>query len=134
MVGGDRDEIGKEYEIVLKEVGRFNGEMVEKEGVLGIRKCEMVEEEVMEMVEGRLGEDIGDVFICWVCGMGMEELKELVWGEVNKESKELEGVGGEGMVDGGKDMRKVGKELEDMGEEEEFEYEYEDVDEDDEFE
>ena len=133
MVPGDTDDIRKEYEILLNELATFNPEMLDKQRVLAITKCDMLDEELMQMLEPTLPEDIPHVFISSVSGMGIQQLKDLLWAELNKDSNQLEAVRREAIVHRPKDMTKLRKELEDMGEDEDFDYEYEDVDEDDDF-
>ena len=133
MVPGDTDDIRKEYEILLNELATFNPEMLDKQRVLAITKCDMLDEELMQMLEPTLPEDIPHVFISSVSGMGIQQLKDLLWAELNKDSNQLEAVRREVIVHRPKDMTKLRKELEDMGEDEDFDYEYEDVDEDDDF-
>ena len=65
--------------------------------------------------------------------MSIQQLKDLLWAELNKDSNQLEAVRREAIVHRPKDMTKLRKELEDMGEDEDFDYEYEDVDEEDDF-
>lgn len=132
MVPGDTDDIRKEYEILLHELATFNPEMLDKQRVLAITKCDMLDEELMQMLEPTLPEDIPHVFISSVSGMGIQQLKDLLWTELNKDSNQLEAVRREAIVHRPKDLKKLQKELEDMGEDEDFEYEYEeDTDEDD---
>ena len=133
MVPGDTDDIRKEYEILLNELATFNPEMLDKQRMLAITKCDMLDEELMQMLEPTLPEDIPHVFISSVSGMGIQQLKDLLWAELNKDSNQLEAVRREAIVHRPKDMTKLRKELEDMGEDEDFDYEYEDVDEDDDF-
>ena len=133
MVPGDTDDIRKEYEILLNELATFNPEMLDKQRVLAITKCDMLDEELMQMLEPTLPEDIPHVFISSVSGMGIQQLKDLLWAELNKDSNQLEAVRREAIVHRPKDMTKLRKELEDMGEDEDFDYEYEDVDEEDDF-
>ena len=133
MVPGDTDDIRKEYEILLNELATFNPEMLDKQRVLAITKCDMLDEELMQMLEPTLPEDIPHVFISSVSGMGIQQLKDLLWAELNKDSNQLEAVRREAIVHRPKDMTKLRKELEDMGEDEDFDYEYEDVDDEDDF-
>ena len=133
MVPGDTDDIRKEYEILLNELATFNPEMLDKQRVLAITKCDMLDEELMQMLEPTLPEDIPHVFISSVSGMGIQQLKDLLWAELNKDSNQLEAVRREAIVHRPKDMTKLRKELEDMGEDEDFDYENEDVDDEDDF-
>ena len=133
MVPGDTDDIRKEYEILLNELATFNPEMLDKQRVLAITKCDMLDDELISMLEPTLPEGIPHVFISSVANMGIQQLKDILWAELNKESNQLEAVRRDAIVHRSKDVSKLQQELQDMGEDEDFEYEYED-DADDDFE
>lgn len=129
MIPGDADDICKEYEILLKELARFNPEMLDKQRVLAITKCDLLDDELIGMIEPTLPEGIPHVFISSMVGTGIAGLKDLLWTELNKESNRLEAVRHEAIVHRPKDMEKLRLELQDLDEDEDFEYEYEDEDE-----
>lgn len=131
MIPGDADDIYKEYEILLKELARFNPEMLDKQRVLAITKCDLLDDELIGMIEPTLPEGIPHVFISSMVGTGIAGLKDLLWTELNKESNRLEAVRHEAIVHRPKDMEKLRLELQDLDEDEDFEYEYEDEDEKD---
>ena len=133
MVPGDTDDIRKEYEILLNELATFNPEMLDKQRVLAITKCDMLDDELISMLEPTLPEGVPHVFISSVANMGIQQLKDILWAELNKESNQLEAVRRDAIVHRSKDVSKLQQELQDMGEDEDFEYEYED-DADDDFE
>ena len=66
-----------------------------------------------------------------VTGLGIQQLKDILWTELNKDSNKLEGVRTETIVHRAKDVAKLQEELKDMGEDEDFEYEYEEDADDD---
>ena len=66
--------------------------------------------------------------------MGIQQLKDILWEELNKESNKLGGASTESIVHRAKDVIKLQQELKDMGEDEEFTFEYEDDDFEDDFE
>ena len=131
MVPGDTDDIRKEYEILLNEVATFNPEMLDKQRVLAITKCDLLDDELVGMLEPTLPEGVPYVFISAVAGIGIAQLKDLLWNELNKESNRLEAVRHEAIVHRPKDLTKLQEELKDLGEDEDFDYVYEDDDPDD---
>ena len=131
MVPGDTDDIRREYEILLHELATFNPEMLDKQRVLAVTKCDMLDDELIEMLTPTLPEDIPHVFISSVAGTGIQQLKDLLWTELNKESNRLEAVRREAIVHRPKDIGKLQEELKEMGEDEDFSYEYEDEADDD---
>ena len=130
MVPGDTDDIRKEYEILLNELATFNPEMLDKQRVLAVTKCDLLDEELISMLEPTLPEGIPHVFISAVTGTGIAQLKDLLWSELNKESNQLERIRKEAIVHRPKDIAKLREELPELDDEENFDYEYED-DEDD---
>ena len=133
MVPGDTDDIRKEYEILLNELATFNPEMLDKQRVLAITKCDMLDEELIEMLTPALPQDVPHVFISSVANMGIQQLKDILWTELNKDSNQLEAIRKEAIVHRPKDMSRLQQELQDMGEDEDFAYEYEEDEEDDDF-
>ena len=134
MVPGDADDIRHEYDVLLNELAKFNPEMLDKQRILAITKCDMLDEELIEMLEPTLPENVPHVFISSITGMGIQELKDMLWTELNKDSNQLEGLRQASIVHRAKDVNKLQQELKDMGEDEDFEYEYEEDDDDFEYE
>lgn len=123
MVPGDTDDIKKEYEILLNELATFNPELLDKQRVLAVTKCDLLDEELIGMLKETLPEGIPTVFISAVTGMGLEELKDVLWKELNSESNKLAAISSsERIVHQSKDFSFLKKEMEDEGEDEDFEY------------
>ena len=89
MVPGDTDDIRHEYEVLLGELETFNPEMLEKQRILAITKCDLLDEELMEMLSAELPTDLPHVFISAVTGMGIAALKDCLWEAMNSESNKL---------------------------------------------
>ena len=92
MVPGDTDDIKREYEILLNELKQFNPEMLDKHRVLAVTKCDLLDDELIEMLRETLPDDLSVVFISAVTGFGLEELKDVLWRELNAESNKLAAV------------------------------------------
>ena len=123
MVPGDTDDIKKEYEILLNELRQFNPEMLDKHRVLAVTKCDLLDDELIEMLRETLPDDLSVVFISAVTGFGLEELKDVLWRELNAESNKLAAVTAEDtLVHRDKDMSRFAEELADEGEDEDIEY------------
>ena len=147
MVPGDTDDIKKEYEILLNELRQFNPEMLDKHRVLAVTKSDLLDEELIEMLRTQLHDDLKAdglddvpvVFISAVANQGLDELKDVLWRELNAESNKLAAVTAEDtLVHRDKDMSRFAAELADEGEDEDIEYldeeEIEDIEEIDDFE
>lgn len=92
MVPGDTDDIKREYELLLNELAQFNPEMLDKHRVLAVTKCDLLDEELIDMLRKDLPDDLQVVFISAVTGMGLEDLKDVLWKELNSESNKIKGV------------------------------------------
>ena len=119
MVPGDTDDIKKEYEILLNELQQFNPEMLDKQRVLAVTKCDLLDEELIDMLKDTLPDDLPVVFISAVTGYGLNDLKDILWAELNSESNKLKGITAEDtLVHRDKDMQRFTEELRAEGEDE----------------
>ena len=159
MVPGDTDDIKREYEILLNELRQFNPELLDKHRVLAVTKCDLLDEELIEMLKEELGAPLssheGDtnvqqsneapsgavggasvVFISAVTGYGLDELKDVLWAEMNAESNKLTAITtSESLAHRDKDMTRFQAELADEGEDEDIEFiDAEDIEDIDDFE
>ena len=130
MVPADTDDIRREYEILLNELAQFNPEMLDKQRVLAITKCDLIDDELMSMLEANLPADIPHVFISGVSGLGLQQLKDILWKELNSESNKLEATWKtEHIVHRSKDAGELHNELVAAGAD--FEFDFDDLPDDD---
>ena len=126
MVPGDTDDIKREYDILLNELAQFNPEMLDKQRVLAITKCDLIDEELMSMLEPNLPVGIPHVFISGVSGLGLQQLKDILWKELNSESNKLAaGWKTERIVHRSKDVGELHNELVAAGAD--FEFDFDDL-------
>lgn len=117
LVPGDTDNIRKEYEILLNEVGTFNPELLDKQRILAITKSDLLDEELIQMLSEDLPEDLPHVFISAVTNQGITELKDTLWHALNSESNKLQAITQqETIVHRNKNLALLQQELEDMDE------------------
>lgn len=131
MIPADSDDIKQEYDILLREITNFNPELLDKRRVLAITKSDMLDEELISEMEGSLP-DIPHVFISSFSNLGIQQLKDLLWKELNEESNKLSSSI-DSIVHRHKDKAMIQEELEEEGEDIDFEYIDEDDDDSDEF-
>ncbi len=123
MVPGDTDDIKREYEILVNELKKFNPELLDKHRVLAVTKCDLLDDELIEMLKEHLPDDLPVVFISAVTGMGLTELKDVLWQELNSESNKLKVITStDTLIHRDKDMSVFNKELMDEGEDDDLEY------------
>lgn len=132
MVPGDTEDIAAEYRLLLNELERFNPELLGKRRVLAVSKCDLLDEELMDMLRATLPTELPTVFISAVTGLGLDELKDVLWQELNNESNKLQSIISEdNIVHRDKDLRLFKEELQAEGEDDIIyidEAEIEDVD------
>lgn len=121
MVPGDVDDIKKEYEILLNEVTRFNPQLMDKQRVLAITKCDLLDDELIEMLKSTLPDDLPYVFISAVTQQGLQELKDILWKELNSESNKLRTIREQLELHHDLSRKELAEELEAAGEEDALE-------------
>ena len=89
-VPANTDDVKKEYDILLNELKQYNPELLDKDRILAITKCDLVDDDKIKEIKKHLPKKIPHVFICSVTGQGITELKDLIWltlnkGEINEE-------------------------------------------------
>jgi GTP-binding protein len=83
LVPADSKEIQNEYRILLKELEKYNPELLDKKRVLAITKSDLLDEELMK----EMAEDLPAVpliFISAVTGQNIPQLKDLLWQQLNQ--------------------------------------------------
>ncbi len=133
MVPGDTDDIKHDYEVLLNELRRFNPELLSKHRVLAVTKCDLLDDELIQMLHETLPDDLPVVFISAVTGYGIDQLKDVLWQELNSESNKLQEITAEDtLVHRDKDMGHLPDELKEEGMDEDIEMvdadEVEDID------
>ena len=84
MVPADSDDIAKDYEILLGELTQYNPELLDKQRLLAITKCDMLDDELIEEMRPMLPEGIPSVFISSVAGLNIQRLKDMLWEALQK--------------------------------------------------
>lgn len=86
LIPADSKDIGKEYEILLDELRRYNPELLDKERLLAISKSDMLDEELQNEIKIGLDIELKDIpfmFISSVAQKGLPELKDKLWKSLN---------------------------------------------------
>ncbi len=89
MIPSDTSDIKREYDILSNELATFNPDLVEKPRVLAITKCDLIDEELKEMLREGLPSDVPVVFISSVAQQGLTELKDILWRTINDEHNRI---------------------------------------------
>ena len=83
MVSSEEKDIRKSYEILLDELRMYNPELLVKDRVLAITKCDLADAKKRDRIKAKLPEGIPSVFISAVAGEGLDALKDELWKALN---------------------------------------------------
>ena len=89
MVPADATDIVEEYRILLRELEKFNPQLMDKQRVLAISKSDMLDDELIAEIASSLPDDVPNVFISSVTGQGITTLKDLLWRAINDDSNRI---------------------------------------------
>ncbi len=79
MVSTEEDDIAAGYQTLLNELKEYNPELLDKERVLAITKCDLIDKKIESEIEPTLPKGIPHIFISSVSGEGLKELKDMLW-------------------------------------------------------
>ncbi len=79
MIPADSDDIRRDYGILLGELTQYNPELLDKQRLLAITKCDMLDDELMEQMRSHLPEGVKSIFISSVSGLNITQLKDMLW-------------------------------------------------------
>ncbi len=88
MVPANTEDVKKEYDILLNELKKYNPELMDKDRILAITKCDLADEDAMKEIKKHLPRKVPHVFISSVTGQGIDELKDLIWLTLNRDEEE----------------------------------------------
>jgi GTP-binding protein len=85
LIPADADDIKKQYDILLDELRRYNPEMLDKDRIIAISKCDMLDDELKAELKKELDNElpISYLFISSVAQQGITELKDTLWNMLN---------------------------------------------------
>ena len=94
MVPATAEDIAAEYRILLRELEKYNPELLTKARILAISKCDLLEDTPDAQRSTRnaqLSEELEIPVVCSsaVSGLGISELKDMLWVELNKEQNQV---------------------------------------------
>jgi GTP-binding protein len=89
IVPADSNDIVKEYKILVNELKQYNPELLKKDRVLGISKCDFLDNELMKEVQKDMKKKFKEkkvpvVYFSSHTNLGLQELKDALWKALNK--------------------------------------------------
>lgn len=79
MVAADADSVSRQYEILLHECREYNPDLLDKQRMLAITKCDLIDTELEQLIAAELPKDIPTIFISAVTGQNIQQLKDMLW-------------------------------------------------------
>ncbi|MBO7501888.1 MAG: GTPase ObgE [Paludibacteraceae bacterium] len=89
MVPVTSEDIVKEYNILLKELEKYNPELLTKARLLAVTKCDIEQPSEADVQQLHQTIQIPVVAISGVSGLGIDALKDLIWSELEKEQNQV---------------------------------------------
>ncbi len=79
MVSVEEENIADGYRTLLNELKLYNPELLTKQRVLAITKCDLIDKEIEEQMRPSIPESVPYVFISSSTGEGLDKLKDALW-------------------------------------------------------
>jgi GTP-binding protein len=83
MISAESESIKKEYNILLKELKKYNPELLDKKRLVAITKCDLVDDEIEGWIRKELPKNLDVIFISSLTMRNIELLKEKLWKMIN---------------------------------------------------
>jgi GTP-binding protein len=83
LIPADSNNHREDLEVLFSELEQYNEELLDKQFIIAISKSDMLDDELKTAITAELPKDIPHVFISSVSGSGLQELKDLLWKELN---------------------------------------------------
>lgn len=87
LIPADSSNHRREFDILLNELERYNPELLHKEFVIAISKCDMLDDELKAAISEELPEHIPHLFISSLSRTGLVQLKDVLWKSLNTEKE-----------------------------------------------
>lgn len=89
MISAESPNIAKEYKVLLKELGKYNKELLSKDRILAITKSDLVDEELQKLLltdfKKSVKEKLEIVFISAMTAKNIDPLKDKLWNLIHRE-------------------------------------------------
>ena len=86
-VAADSENVKETYDILLKELKKYNPELLDKRRILAISKSDLIDEQQRKDIKKHLPKKIPHIFISSAMGEGIKELKDLIWQSLTTEEE-----------------------------------------------
>lgn len=84
LIPADSADHKKEFDILVKELEKYNPELLHKQFIVAISKSDLLDDELKAAISKEFPESLQPVFISSMAQQGLRELKDLLWETLNK--------------------------------------------------
>ena len=86
LISVESGDIKKTYDILIKELKTYNSELLDKEKLLVISKCDLIDEKGIIKIKNKFKSNFKNIdlhYISSVTMTGITELKDMIWKKLN---------------------------------------------------
>ncbi len=84
MVSCESMDIKKEYKILLKELEKYNPELLDKQRILAVTKCDMLDDDMIRQMKRTLPKTLPTIMISAVSGYNIQQLNDLIFQKLHE--------------------------------------------------
>ena len=85
MISADSEDITAVYHTLLEELRLYNEELLLKDRILAITKCDLIDDQKLTEIKNKLPNNVETIMISSVTMKNITELKDCLWKILNKE-------------------------------------------------
>ena len=86
LISVESENVKKTYDILIKELKTYNSELMDKEKLLVISKCDLIEKKDLDKIKSNFNSTFNNIDIHYISSVtmnGITELKDLIWKKLN---------------------------------------------------
>ena len=86
LISVESDNVKNTYDILTKELKTYNSELMDKEKLLVISKCDLIETKDLDKIKSNFNSTFNNIDIHYISSVtmnGITELKDLIWKKLN---------------------------------------------------
>ena len=86
LISVESENVKKTFDILIKELKTYNSELMDKEKLLVISKCDLIETKDLDKIKSNFNSTFNNIDIHYISSVtmnGITELKDLIWKKLN---------------------------------------------------
>lgn len=86
LISVESENVKRTYDILIKELKTYNSELMDKEKLLVISKCDLIETKDFDKIKSNFNSTFNNIDIHYISSVtmnGITELKDLIWKKLN---------------------------------------------------